>query len=79
MKSSYGLCVGIVLKEARLTKKGKSSANVGNGSVIETLVILSVDIVQVVAKVCNSFFFRSLLVVRIQQWRVRLICVLHCM
>ncbi|XP_052312639.1 uncharacterized protein LOC18095972 isoform X4 [Populus trichocarpa] len=41
---------GIVLKEARLTKKGKSSANVGNGSVIETLVILSVDIVQVVAK-----------------------------
>ncbi|XP_011013194.1 PREDICTED: uncharacterized protein LOC105117280 isoform X3 [Populus euphratica] len=41
---------GIVLKEARLTTKGKSSANVGNGSVIETLVILSVDIVQVVAK-----------------------------
>jgi hypothetical protein len=79
MKSSYGLCVGIVLKEARLTKKGKSSANVGNGSVIETLVILSVDIVQVVAKVCNSFFFRSLLVIRIQHWRVRLICVLHCM
>ncbi|KAJ6776502.1 ATAXIN 2-RELATED [Salix koriyanagi] len=41
---------GIVLKEARLTKKGKSSANVAGGSVIETLVILSVDIVQVVAK-----------------------------
>ncbi|KAJ6753560.1 POLYADENYLATE-BINDING PROTEIN INTERACTING PROTEIN [Salix purpurea] len=41
---------GIVLKDARLTKKGKSSANVAGGSVIETLVILSVDIVQVVAK-----------------------------
>ncbi|CAK7338482.1 unnamed protein product [Dovyalis caffra] len=41
---------GIVLKSARLTKKGKSGANVANGSVIETLVILSVDIVQVVAK-----------------------------
>ncbi|KAG6756607.1 hypothetical protein POTOM_040042 [Populus tomentosa] len=41
---------GVVLKEARLTKKGKSDANVANGSVIEALVILSTDIVQVVAK-----------------------------
>ncbi|KAL9383130.1 hypothetical protein Peur_023453 [Populus x canadensis] len=41
---------GVVLKEARLTKKGKSDANVANGSVIETLVILSTDVVQVVAK-----------------------------
>lgn len=57
------MCVGIVLKEARLTKKGKSSTNVVNGSVIETLVILSADIVQVVAKVCSCFYFRSLLVI----------------
>ncbi|XP_020534461.1 polyadenylate-binding protein-interacting protein 4 isoform X2 [Jatropha curcas] len=41
---------GIVLKEAKLTKKGKYDANVANGSVIETLVILSGDLVQVVAK-----------------------------
>ncbi|XP_052301208.1 uncharacterized protein LOC7454436 isoform X5 [Populus trichocarpa] len=41
---------GVVLKEARLTRKGKSDANVANGSVIETLVILSTDVVQVVAK-----------------------------
>ncbi|KAJ6293253.1 hypothetical protein OIU78_025276 [Salix suchowensis] len=41
---------GVVLKEARLTKKGKSGANLANGSVIETLIILSTDIVQVVAK-----------------------------
>lgn len=41
---------GIVLKEAKMTKKGKSNANVANGTVIETLVILSADLVQVVAK-----------------------------
>ncbi|MCJ1888565.1 hypothetical protein LNN38_27245, partial [Pseudomonas sp. LA21] len=60
MKFSYLLGVGVVLKEARLTKKGKSDANVANGSVIEALVILSTDIVQVVAKVCNSFYFKFL-------------------
>ncbi|KAM7250895.1 hypothetical protein ACFE04_022778 [Oxalis oulophora] len=41
---------GIVLKKARMTKKGKSNANVINGRVIETLVILSDDLVQVLAK-----------------------------
>ncbi|EEF39379.1 hypothetical protein RCOM_0584970 [Ricinus communis] len=41
---------GIVLKEAKLTRKGKLVANVANGSVMETLVILSCDLVQVVAK-----------------------------
>lgn len=41
---------GIVLKKAKMTKKGKSNANVANGTVIETLVILSADLVQVVAK-----------------------------
>lgn len=47
--------LGIVLKKARMTKKGKSDANVGNGALIETLVIRSIDLVQVVAMVCNSF------------------------
>lgn len=37
-----------------MTKKGKSDANVGNGTLIDTLVILSGDLVQVVAKVCSS-------------------------
>ncbi|KAH9651677.1 SM-ATX domain-containing protein [Citrus sinensis] len=41
---------GIVLKKAKMSKKGKSNANVANGTVIETLVILSADLVQVVAK-----------------------------
>ncbi|XP_050246943.1 polyadenylate-binding protein-interacting protein 4 [Quercus robur] len=41
---------GIVLKNARVTKKGKSYSNVANGVVIDTLVILSSDLVQVIAK-----------------------------
>lgn len=41
---------GIVLKKARMTKKGKTDANVANGELIDTLVILSGDLVQVVAK-----------------------------
>ncbi|XP_065862369.1 uncharacterized protein [Euphorbia lathyris] len=41
---------GIVLKEAKLAKKGKCETNVASGSIIETLVILSGDLVQVVAK-----------------------------
>lgn len=40
---------GIVLKSARLSKKGKSYSNVANGMFIDTLVILSGDLVQVVA------------------------------
>ncbi|CAH8317765.1 unnamed protein product [Eruca vesicaria subsp. sativa] len=41
---------GIVLKDAKMTKKGKSKANVASGSVVETLVITSSDIVQIVAE-----------------------------
>ncbi|KAE8713684.1 DEA(D/H)-box RNA helicase family protein isoform 1 [Hibiscus syriacus] len=41
---------GIVLKKAKLTKKGRCATNVPNGSVVETLVILAGDLVQVVAK-----------------------------
>ncbi|XP_050370957.1 polyadenylate-binding protein-interacting protein 4 isoform X2 [Argentina anserina] len=41
---------GIVLKKARMTKKGKSDANVANGELIDTLVIRSGDLVQVVTK-----------------------------
>ncbi|RDX68137.1 Polyadenylate-binding protein-interacting protein 3 [Mucuna pruriens] len=41
---------GIVLKKARMTKKGKGSTNVGIEVVVDTLVILSGDLVQVVAK-----------------------------
>ncbi|XP_021288080.1 uncharacterized protein LOC110419387 [Herrania umbratica] len=42
--------LGIVLKKAKLTKKGRCATNVANGSVVETLVILAGDFVQVVAK-----------------------------
>ncbi|XP_068644359.1 polyadenylate-binding protein-interacting protein 3-like [Aristolochia californica] len=42
---------GIVLKKARMTKKGKNgSTNVKEGALIDTLVVLSEDLVQVVAK-----------------------------
>ncbi|KAK6785590.1 hypothetical protein RDI58_019045 [Solanum bulbocastanum] len=40
----------IVLKRAKMIKKGSQEANVARGSLIETLVILSEDLVQVVAK-----------------------------
>ncbi|PWA51611.1 hypothetical protein CTI12_AA460900 [Artemisia annua] len=40
----------IVLKRARMTKKGKCSSNVANEEVIATLIIQSEDLVQVVAK-----------------------------
>ncbi|CAN4102718.1 unnamed protein product [Withania somnifera] len=40
----------IVLKSAKMTKKGSREANAAHGSLIETLVILSEDLVQVVAK-----------------------------
>jgi len=42
---------GIVLKKARMTKKGKDNTNVENEGFVDTLVILSSDLVQVVAKV----------------------------
>ncbi|GMP65369.1 hypothetical protein CsSME_00026192 [Camellia sinensis var. sinensis] len=41
---------GVVLKKARMTKKGNCDANVASGDVIETLVVISEDLVQVVAK-----------------------------
>ncbi|XAR56683.1 hypothetical protein NMG60_11037255 [Bertholletia excelsa] len=41
---------GIILKKARLTKKGNCYVNVASGDVIETLVVQSEDLVQVVAK-----------------------------
>ncbi|KAK9269706.1 hypothetical protein L1049_001484 [Liquidambar formosana] len=41
---------GIVMKKARMTKKGKNDANVANGGLIDTLVVLSGDFVQLVAK-----------------------------
>ncbi|XP_010448847.1 PREDICTED: polyadenylate-binding protein-interacting protein 4-like [Camelina sativa] len=40
----------IVLKNARLTKKGRSKSNVASGKIVETLVILSSNIVQIVAE-----------------------------
>lgn len=46
----------IVLKRARMTKKGNRGANVANGGVIETLIVLSEDLVQVVAKACHFTF-----------------------
>lgn len=51
------LSLGIVLKNARMTKKGKSKANVASGSVVETLVITSSNIVQIVAEVCVIFVY----------------------
>lgn len=50
----FVLCLGIVLKKARMTKKGKGNNNVGNEGFVDTLVILSSDLVQVVAKVRHS-------------------------
>lgn len=41
---------GIVLKNATMTKMGKCKTNVANGVVIDTLVILSGDLVQVIAE-----------------------------
>ncbi|CAI9773437.1 unnamed protein product [Fraxinus pennsylvanica] len=40
----------IVLKNARMIKKGNWASNVANGSMIETLIVSSEDLVQVVAK-----------------------------
>ncbi|XP_042520239.1 polyadenylate-binding protein-interacting protein 3 isoform X3 [Macadamia integrifolia] len=41
---------GIVLKRARMTKKGKNDSNLEIGAIVDTLVVLSGDLVQVVAK-----------------------------
>lgn len=45
---------GIVLKKARMTKKGRTESNVADGCVVETLVVLSSELVQAVAKACVS-------------------------
>lgn len=45
------------MKKARMIKKGNRQTNLADGSLIETLIILSEDLVQVVAKVCHSPFF----------------------
>jgi len=50
------LNLGIVLKNAKLTKKGRSKSNVESGKIVETLVILSSNIVQIVAEV-GLFFY----------------------
>lgn len=42
---------GVVLKKARMKKKGKRNVNVDDGVVIDTLIVLSGDLVQVVATV----------------------------
>ena len=58
--SIYVIFLGIVLNKARMTKRGKANSNIANGALIETLVILSGDLVQLVAKVrnlCPFFLF----------------------
>lgn len=52
MKSTCA-STGVVLKKARMTKKGKRNVNVDDGVVIDTLIVLSGDLVQVVATVCS--------------------------
>ncbi|CAO2836305.1 unnamed protein product [Amaranthus hypochondriacus] len=41
---------GIALKKAKMIKKGTQNANVSNGGLIDTLVVLPGDLVQIVAK-----------------------------
>ncbi|WOH04200.1 hypothetical protein DCAR_0623609 [Daucus carota subsp. sativus] len=48
--SSLDQDYSIVLKKARMTKKGNRVANLGNKGVIETLVVKAQDLVQVVSK-----------------------------
>ena len=43
--------LGIALKKAKMIKKGTQNANVSNGGLIDTLVVLPGDLVQIVAKV----------------------------
>ncbi|PNY13379.1 hypothetical protein L195_g010032, partial [Trifolium pratense] len=48
--ASFDAGFGVVLKQARMTKKGKGLSNVGNEVLVDTLVVLADDLVQVVAK-----------------------------
>lgn len=52
-----------MLKKAKMTKKGRSNSNLAIGCMVETLVVLSTDLVQVVAKAW-SFFSKSFEVVK---------------
>lgn len=47
----FSIGVAIVLKRAKMVKKGSCNSNVANEDVIGTLIIQSKDLVQVVAKV----------------------------
>lgn len=49
-----------MLKNARMTRKGNRGVNITNGRLIETLIILSEDLVQVVGKVCDNSFLNKL-------------------
>lgn len=49
-----------MLKNARMTRKGSRGVNITNGRLIETLIILSEDLVQVVGKVCDNSFLNKL-------------------
>ena len=51
MSSIDDLLIGIVLNREKMTKHRQENSNIANGEVIDTLVILSRDIVQVVGNV----------------------------
>ncbi|KAK2387242.1 polyadenylate-binding protein-interacting protein [Trifolium repens] len=48
--ASFDAGFGVVLKQARMTKKGKGLSNFGNEVLVDTLVVLADDLVQVIAK-----------------------------
>jgi len=54
------LYLGVIVKKARMTKKGRSNSNVASGCMVETLVILAEDLVQVIAKVLSNTSYRML-------------------
>lgn len=54
------VCLGIVLKKARMIKKGTHNTNVSDSGLIDTLVVLAGDLVQVVAKVFTRLYLTML-------------------
>lgn len=52
-------CIGVVLKMAKMARRGINAENLVGGAIIDTLVILPEDLVQVVAKVVSFFFAHS--------------------
>lgn len=48
--------LGVVLKKARKTGKGKCDASLPTGAVIDTLVVLSADLAEIVVKVDHMLF-----------------------